>query len=53
MYNVMIFIKPNQLSQLIKFHQKNKIFDIVIPTQIIPQHEADDINTGKIISNKK
>ena len=48
-----IFIKPNQLSQLIKFHQKNKIFDIVIPTQIIPQHEADDINTVKIISNKK
>ena len=48
-----IFIKPNQLSQLIKFHQKNKIFDIVIPTQIIPQHEADYINTVKIISNKK
>ena len=48
-----IFIKPNQLSQLIKFHQKNKNFDIVIPTQIIPQHEADDINTVKIISNKK
>jgi 3-deoxy-manno-octulosonate cytidylyltransferase (CMP-KDO synthetase) len=48
-----IFIKPNQLSQLIKFHLKNKIFDIVVPNKIIPQQEANNINVVKIISNKK
>ena len=48
-----IFIKPQQLTQLIKFHKKNKKFDIIVPNKIISQKKANNINVVKMISNQK
>jgi len=43
------FLDPEEISRLIKFHKKNKKFDIVIPHS--EYRVKNDINAVKIISN--